>query len=512
MGKQLVSRVAASLRGPTATLASRTLHTYLEEAAFHFPDRPWLTEGATSINFVEGVRRVAAMAAMLARKGLRNGDRVAILMPNTTAFALLAFACWRQGIVVVGLNPLYSDGTLRQLLADARPALLATLAIDDLPARAARIGEEGAVPILVLPQIPIEPSPYAAITPICAETDLAVLQYTGGTTGLPKGAMLSHRNISSCVEQILIDMRDFKRGRESFLALGPFTHVIGSTLTLSLATAVAAEIVIPERFEAEATARFCLEHRISVIFAVPTVFGALARSDAARRGDWSHLTYALCGGAPLPAAIRTEFEIVTGKPLHEGYGCSETASAAAFTPACANYPAGSVGGPMANCLVEICDGAGGLLEEGETGEIVVSGPNVTEGYWTGERGTPPPEINRRFATGDSGFIRDGALFVVDRIKDMIIASGFNVYPAQVEAALRDHPAIAELAIVGVPDHYRGETVKAVVVLQPGCALSLIDLQAYSRSRLSPVEVPRVLDVVALLPRTAVGKIDKKKLR
>lgn len=506
---------AALLRGPEAPLALRPLHGYLAAAAAAFPDRPWLSEGAETLSYAEGVVRVKDCVRALAAMDVQTGDRVVALLPNSIHFAVLAFACWRQGFVLVGLNTLYSDMTLGQLVADARPRVVVTSATGDLADRAAAICTPLGIPVhSLVPDAGKLGLERGSCFPPCSDPGLAVLQYTGGTTGVPKGAMLSHRNISSCVEQILLDMRDFRPGVESFIALGPFSHVIGTTLTLALATAVAAEIVIPDRFEAEATTRFLLERQITVIFAVPTIFGAITQSMAGRGGDWSHLRYALCGGAPLPAAIQSGFEAISGATLYQGYGSSETAAGAVFTPARGPHPAGSVGKPLANCTVEILDSEGRPVAEGGQGEIVISGPNIMEGYWEGEvpamiRGN---EVPGRFSTGDSGCIRDGALFVVDRIKDMIIASGFNIYPAQVEAVLREHPAIAEVAVVGAPDAYRGETVKAVVLPRPGQSLTIDDLQQFAKGRLSALEIPRLLEIVDVLPRTAIGKIDKRKLR
>lgn len=506
---------AAVLHGPTVPLATRPLHDYLAAATAAFPDRPWLSDNVETLTYAEGLLRVERWAARLASMDVGSGDRVAVLMPNSIAFALLAFACWRQGVVLVGLNPLYSDAMLTALLADAKPRLVATLDAPDLTERAAAICIPLAIPTLSTSSVSGNSGSGKGDTLLpCPEPGLSVLQYTGGTTGVPKGAMLSHRNVSSCVEQILLDMSGFVPGRESFIALGPFSHVIGTTLTLALATAVAAEIVIPDRFEPEATTRFILDRGISTIFAVPTIFGAIAASAAGRAGDWSGLRHALCGGAPLPQPVKADFERLTGRVLHQGYGCSETSSGAVFTPAAGEHPPGSVGRPMANCWVEIIGADGAPVGEGEAGEIIISGPNVMEGYWTGE---PPAAIRAadtpgRFATGDGGCIRDGALFVVDRIKDMIIASGFNVYPAPIEAVLRTHPAIADVAVVGAPDAYRGETVKAVAVLHPGQTLTLDDLQTFARGLLSAIELPRQLAIVDALPRTAIGKIDKRKLR
>ena len=510
------SLIPDSLRGEQTDLNIRPLHQYLETAAIDFPDRPWLNDGPVRLTFTQGRDLVERIATWLVAGGLLPGDRVALLMPNCIPYALFAFACWRQGIVLVGLNPLYSDAMLQRLVQDSRPVLIVAPARNGLPDRLGKIIADLPTRQIVVAtddcsDLPLYIDEWEVTEP-CSAPVLAVLQYTGGTTGVPKGAMLSHNNISACVEQILFDMTKFRRGQESFLALGPFSHVIGSTLTLSLATSVAAEIVIPERFHAEQTTQYCLDRRISVIFAVPTVFGAMANSVAAVQGDWSALVYAMCGGAPLPLSVQSDFERVTGRRLLQGYGSSETSSAAVYTAAECTYPIGSVGKPMVNCAIDILLPNGMPVAGGEIGEICVTGPNVMEGYWTGHSPLKPNILPGRFPTGDSGCVRDGYLFVVDRLKDVIIASGYNIYPAQVEEVLCAHPAIVEVAVIGVPDSYRGETVKAVAVLHPKQSLTLDTLQMFARDKLSAMEMPRILQIVDALPRTAVGKIAKTELR
>ncbi|HEV7312791.1 class I adenylate-forming enzyme family protein [Sphingopyxis sp.] len=508
-GRQIGSR----LEGPRLELEATPLHDLLDRAAGSHGARPWLSEGETILSYSEGVAAVAAMASRLAQLGISRGDRVAVLMPNSIAFAIIAFACWRQDFILVGLNHIYSDEMLAQLVDDARPAILVTSDLGDLPVRARTLTEQSGTNLLVVDATArlLQRQGFDVTIASAPDPSLAALQYTGGTTGLPKGAMLSHRNISICVAQICEGMRDFREAREKFIALGPFSHVIGTTLTLALATALAAEIVIPERFDAEKTTEFILDQEITTIFAVPTIFAAIAKSRAAKKGDWSGLTYALCGGAPLAANDKTAFEAVTGVRLHQGYGCSETASAAVFTAGTRAVPPGSIGQPIADCSIEIIGPDGAPLQPGETGEIVVTGPNVMEGYWQGSLPVIEP-ISRSFATGDCGYIDKGHVFIVDRLKDMIIASGFNVYPARVERVVQAHPAIAEVAVVGKPDPYRGETVKAVAILNPGMTLTLEELQQFAGKRLSPLEMPRILECVVDLPRTPIGKVDKKRLR
>ncbi len=488
------------------------------------------------ISYADGLKLVDKLAQGLARFGLQRGDRLAVIAPNLPAYLLLAFACWRQGYILVGINSLYATPMLAKRIRDAEPSLIVTVDASDVQKRVtSALGDDSTTRLVVLKsdssdvagkQRPVAAGnlgwhdiladarhePAADIEPV---TDVAVLQYTGGTTGEPKGAMLTHGNISACTTQLMYGMPELAAGNERFIAMGPFSHIIGITLIMVAATAIAAEIVIPQRFHPEETSQFCLDEAITVIFGVPTVFNAIANSHAARSGIWLSLRYSMCGGAPLPAEIAASFRRVTGCDLLQGYGLSESAAGICFTPPGKPVPAGSAGYPLAGSRVEIrsVDDPTEVVHLGEIGEIAAAGPQIMRGYWRQQARTEEVMIGDLLRTGDTGYMDEaGAIFIVDRIKDLIIASGYNVYPRQVEEAIYKHPSVREVAVIGIKDDYRGESVKAVVSLLPGTTLGLEELQQFLSSELSPIEIPKALDVMEELPKTAVGKISKLDLR
>ncbi len=280
-------------------------------------------------------------------------------------------------------------------------------------------------------------------------------------------------------------------------------------------TALASEIVIPARFHPEETTAFCLQKGISVIFGVPTMFAAIANAKASQGADWSQLRYCVGGGAPLPAEVSSMFQRVTRCRLLQGYGLSESASGVCFSPPSKDTPDGSAGFALAGSRIEIrsINDPSKVVLRGEVGEICAAGPQIMQGYWQQKDKTDEVMIGDLLRTGDSGYIdANGAVFVVDRLKELIIASGYNVYPRLVEKALYTHPSIREAAVIGSPDSYRGETVKAVVSLHPDTSLDLKSLQLFLKEKLSPIEIPKLLQILEELPKTAIGKISKIDLK
>lgn len=525
-------------KGAGGFVESTPLFEYLTSAASDFPDRTWISYGERKISYRDGLSVVEKLAAALCAQGLTKGDRVAVCLPNDTFYPLFAYACWRQGIVLVGINSLYAVPMLTQIFTDADPKLIITRDDPELLLRIIKSRDAScASKILALPvhgdaiQALDDSEPTsngtisltefsnscAAVHPaaVNAQDDIAVLQYTGGTTGSPKGAMLTHGTISSCVSQLRLGMPKLRRGEEIYIAIGPFAHVIGTTLILAAVTSIASEILIESRFHPVESIQLCIDRKVSVLFGVPTMFGAIASSPSSQGADWSHLRYAMCGGAPLPRQIAIAFESVTGCEVLQGYGLSESSGGVALSPPGMTLPEGAVGHPIAGCQVEVrsLDDRTKLVSIHEIGEICAAGPQIMRGYWQQPEKTAEVMIGRFLATGDTGYIDEtGAIHIVDRIKDLIIASGFNVYPSAVEDALYMHPAIREAAVIGEKDDYRGETVKAVVSLNAGRSLDLESLQTFLRSKLSPIEIPKLLEIRDDLPKTAVGKISKLDLR
>jgi long-chain acyl-CoA synthetase len=457
---------------------------------------------------------------------------VALCLPNHPAVPILCNAIWLAGGVVVATNPLNAQPSIQQQFADCSPRFVFTTTQHELAAKVRAAAGDGATVLAVdasgasafdmsrptdaLAELASSASGKLADLPrISPEEDLAVLQYTGGTTGTPKGAVLTHGNLSRNLAQMRCALDRLDYGAERFLAAAPFSHIIGLSSVLAFGQSIAAELVIVTRFHAEETTRLILDRRLSYIVGVPTMYNAMLQTGLVAQADWSFVKYPITGGAPLPDEIANRFLAVTGHQLLPGYGLSETSPAVALMPYGAIAPQGATGRPLAGTFISIrcIDDPKVAMPRGERGEICVSGPQVMQGYWHRPEESRAAFIDGWFRTGDIGLIDgEGYLHVVDRLKDIIIASGFNVYPARVEAAIYQHPGIVEAAVIGEPDPYRGETVKAVVALAPGALLTLIELQTFLRDKLSPIEMPKLLQIVDQLPKSPAGKILRRELR
>lgn len=299
------------------------------------------------------------------------------------------------------------------------------------------------------------------------------------------------------------------------LGVAPFAHVTGFSALLCMGSYLGATIVLENRFEADATARLCLDERVTFTTCVPTVMEAFNRSPIAQGGDWSALKYVIAGGAPLPGATRTRFEAMTGCQLCQGYGLSETSPAVLIGYGDVNAPPESVGLPLPGTQVAIsaADDPDRFLAPGETGEIRIAGPQVMQGYWRRPEESAVALHGGLLRTGDLGRIdAGGRVHVSGRLKDLIIASGYNIYPGRIEDAIFAHDGVADVAVIGVPHAYRGETVKAVVVPKPGRTMTLDELQAWLKPLVSPMEMPKLLELRQSLPKSPAGKTLKTELR
>lgn len=505
-----------------------------DRAAAALAERPLFHTDAAIFPYRTLHAATLRLARHLLDLGVTPGDRIATLMPNHPLFLVAMQAAWRCGAALAGLNPLYGLPLLQRQLAEVEPKVLLTLDQPDLIARAEAVAPAGT--ILRIGAVdgsdlsaPANAGDERALSrhlaglsgagpdAVSGRTvrDLALLQFTGGTTGVPKAAELTHANISCNLQQIHAMLPGFAYGEENFLALPPFSHIIGSSIILCLGLRLGATMHPLERFLPEEATHLILERRISFMSGVPPMFMAIARAEAGRGGDWSALKYCMTGGAPIPVALIAEFEAVTGTPLMTAYGLSETSPGAVLAPPGERAPEGGTGWPLPGTRVEIRDvgDRGRILPRGERGEICIAGPQVTRGYFRRQEETDLALGDGHLRTGDIGVIdAQGCVWVVDRLKDIIIASGYNIYPALVEEAIYRHPDVAEAAVIGVPDDYRGETVKAVIVPRAGAALDLPALQDFLRDLLSPMEMPKLLELRDALPRSPAGKILRRALR
>jgi long-chain acyl-CoA synthetase len=465
----------------------------LDRAVERFGGRPAAWHDGRRTTFAQLDELADRAATWLLDEGVRPGDRVAVRMANHPLYAAWAHAIWRVGATLVSVNPLFAEGASAAIVRDSGARVVVT-AQTPLPDAAG-------------------PAPRAQVGP----GDVAVLQYTGGTTGAPKGAMLTHANLVAGQRQLAERCPELVPGEERLFSAVPMAHVSGLVLAILLSASLSAEMLVVPRFTPAEAVRLVDELRPTFLPIVPTMATALLRenpSPPTPAERWSSVKVTTCGAAPLAVDLQRRFEALTGCPVRPSYGGTETTAIATLSPPAGSAP-GSSGVPLPDTVVEIrsLEDPSVVLPARERGEIAVRGPQVAKGYWANPEATAEYFAGGAFRSGDVGFLDErGFLHVVDRVKDMIIASGYNVYPATVERAVFTHPAVAETIVIGVPDDYRGEDVKAYVVLAPGETLTLEELQDHVRPLLSPMELPRQLEIRDELPKTAVGKLSRRALR
>jgi len=346
------------------------------------------------------------------------------------------------------------------------------------------------------------------------DKDIAVLQYTGGTTGRPKGAMLSQGNLSANVSQMRHWYVDLEPGNEKVLGILPFFHVFAMTAVMNFAVASGAQMILLPRYELGQTLKTITSKKPTIFPAVPTIYAAINQSPDLSKFDLSTIRFCISGGAPLPLEVKETFERLTGCRLVEGYGLSETAPVATCNAMNdANKP-GSIGQVMPQTEISIHDleAPHDVLGIGERGEVWIKGPQVMSGYLNRPEENANSLRDGWFRTGDVGYMdHEGHFFLVDRVKDLILCSGYNVYPRMVEEAIYLHPGVAEVTVIGIPDEYRGESPKAFVKLKEGETLSEEDLKGFLEDKLSKIEMPSEIEFRSELPKTIIGKLSKKEL-
>lgn len=487
----------------------------LAAAAAEAPDVEALVDGERRIDYADMLASVAAFAHELQALGAR-GERVATLVGNSIEACVAAYGVLAAGAQHVPLNPLLTPHELAFILADAAPAVLV---IDEAladaacaPARAAGIGEI----VVVGPRtrrLDVPTGRRLALPPLPDPQALALLQYTGGTTGRAKGVELTHDAIAVNVAQreALLPSR---RG-DRILCMMPLSHAYAMAMGLFLAPYAGGTLVILPRYQPDAVLDAVERERISVFPGSPTVFTGLLAHPRFDRTDWSRVHTCYSGASALPAPLLARWQAATGCPVHEGYGMTEAGPVLSFNPVGRPIRPGSVGVPVPLTAIEIVDVETGerVLDAGERGEIRARGPQLMRGYRHRPDETAQALRGGWLYTGDIGELdADGWLYVRDRKKDMAIVGGYNVYPREVEETLFAHPAIADAAVVGVPDDYRGERLVAHIVLRPGARADDDSLREYCGERLARYKWPSAFVRHDALPRTSANKTDKNVLR
>ncbi|WP_134667200.1 MULTISPECIES: class I adenylate-forming enzyme family protein [unclassified Amycolatopsis] len=466
-----------------------------EERARRNPNRPCLADEHGELGNAGFAVRVRSAAAALRARGVGAGDVVAVLLPNRVEFAVVLFAAWRLGAAVTPVNPELTDGEASFQIADARAKVvvgqgdsdLVTMRVEELATAAPDDG-------------PVADDDHA----------VALLIYTSGTTGQPKGVVLDHRNVRVMTEMI-VDALELGPADHSLLIL-PLFHVNGIVVSVLAPLLAGGRSTITARFRADDFFDTIERVRPTYFSAVPAIYARLAGLPDTVRPDTSSLRLAVCGAAPMPAELIQRVEERFDVVVVEGYGLSEGSCASTLNPLAGPRKPGTVGLPLPGQKVALMDPRGQLVTDGP-GEVVVRGPNVMRGYLNRPEATAATIVDGWLHTGDVGrFDEDGYLVLVDRIKDMIIRGGENLYPKEIENALHAHPAVLEAAVVGAPHPVLGELPVATVTLYPSRTASEAELLAHCRERLTRVKVPARIDIVPALPRNPVGKIDKPALR
>jgi long-chain acyl-CoA synthetase len=521
----------------------------LADAAREYPHAPALHFEGRTTSYAELADRAWRMAAALAKLGVTKGSRVGLILPNCPQAVVALFAALRLGAVVVQNNPLYTERELERQLADAGVDVLicldlvyervkavrervgireviVTSALDELPAlkrvlapstrrgRAASAGIGREEPVRRWRDLLRQGADKAPETEVDAAGDLALLQYTGGTTGAAKGVMLSHANLAANVEQVRAWFPDADPGHEVMMAVLPFFHVYGLTVCLLLGIRLRAALVLLPRFDLHQVLAAIDRYRPTLFPGVPTMYVAVNNAVAKGGHDLSSIKACLSGAAPLPMEVAERFERFSGGRLVEGYGLSESSPVAIANPIYGKRKAGTIGMPLPDTLARVADPAdpSRTLPVGDAGELALRGPQVMLGYWNRPDESAQVLRDGWLLTGDVAVMdEEGYFSIVDRKKDLIIAGGYNIYPREVEEVLYEHPKVQEVCVAGVPDPYRGETVKAFVVLRPGEQATTEELREFAKSRLAAYKVPRTVEFRDQLPKTMVGKVLRRAL-
>jgi long-chain acyl-CoA synthetase len=520
----------------------------LDDAVRRFARRPALDFLGKRTSYAELGAMVDRAAAGLQAIGVKPGVNIGLCLPNTPYFVIMYHAILKAGGTVVNFNPLYTEREIDAQARDANVAIIVSLDLAAIHNKIASLANQGLFKTVIvcamtaalpaakaalfrlakardLASIPNQP-PYLRFatltggartpTPVAIDParNIATLQFTGGTTGTPKAAMLTHANITANVRQILQSGPALRDGKERILGILPLFHVFAMTAVMNLGLTIGAELILLPRLDIKTLMKTITTRRPTIMPGVPTLYTAISNA-AAQAGikDLSFIKFCISGGAPIPADVAERFERISNCQVLEGYGLSETSPVVTGTPP-GQIRRGSAGRPLPGTTIEIRDPdhPATILPPGERGEICVRGPQVMRGYYNRPAETEAVFIDGALRTGDIGYLDpDGYLFIVDRIKDLILCGGYNVYPRVIEEAAYQHPAIQDAIAIGIPDAYRGQAPKLFVTLRPGATATEADISAFLNQHLNKIELPKAIEIRDSLPKTLVGKLSKKEL-
>lgn len=527
------------------------LYETLERAAAHFPNRPAIIFHNWQVTYRKLKRLVDFAAANLKKNGVKAGDRVAIMLPNCPQAVISYWACLKIGAVVVMTNPLYMEKELLHHFNDSGTKTLITLnllwkRIDNLRSRlnlqrifVTSIADCLSFPLNILYRLKsrreykLGPIPYDGSTvlrwksllkltlldsphPINPHEDLAALQYTGGTTGISKGVMLTHANLCYNAQQARAILHTIKESGEVMLGLLPFFHIYGLTVCVNLGTLIGATLVPVAKFVPLDVLKTIDKCKPTIFPCAPSIFIALLQQKNLEKYNLSSVRYCVSGSAPMPVPVMEKFNSLTnGADIIEGFGLTEASPITHLNPLHGKSKNGSIGLPFPDTDAAIVDMEVGSipLPVGKIGELVIRGPQVMRGYWNRPDETASVLRNGWLYTGDIAYMdEEGYFFIVDRKKDIIISGGYNVYPREIDEVLHDHPAVKEAVSVGINHKTRGEIIKAYIVLKEGHEVSKAEIMAFCREKLANYKVPKQVEFREDLPKSIVGKVLRRVIR
>ncbi len=530
-------------------IAPKPVFSLLDRAVADFPNNPAMDFMGKITSYAELGDMVNRAAKGFRELGVKKGVHVGLFLPNCPQSLICYYAIMKAGGTVVNFSPLYSLPELEHQVKDSDTQILVTLNLEALYPKAAALVGHGKLKKLVVGKLTdvlpfpknmlfrlfkgkeiskmvmdtqhvsfdalLAHPPIKRAATIDPENHIAVLQYTGGTTGVPKGAVLTHKNVYVNAVQSGRWMDLDARGEGRTLAVLPFFHVFAMTTVLNFGMYKGNCLIMLPRFELNQVVKLIHKKKPTLMPGVPTMFNAIINHPKLSKYDLSSLKCCISGGAPLPADVKHRFEALTHCKLIEGYGLTETSPVVSCNPVHGVNKTGSIGLPFigTEVLIEDVEKPGRFLPQGHKGELCVKGPQVMDRYWQNEEETKAVLRDGILRTGDIATLdEDGYIFITDRLKDMIIAGGFKIYPRDVEEAIFAHEAVEEAAVVGVDDSYRGQTVKAFVKLHATQLVSEESLRNFLKERLGKHEVPTEIVFINDIPKTMVGKVDKKALR
>lgn len=517
-----------------ADIKEESLYELVRSAAARFGDATAITFYQKTFSFKEVLGITEHYAACLHAEGFQKGDRIAIMLPNTPHYLFSLFAAFRVGGIAAQVNPMYVEREIEHVLKDSGAKFIVVL--DILYPRVKAVQKQTQVEKVIVVSLTQQSvdlqegdvmfddflKSAAAKAPdvhIDAREDVAVLQYTGGTTGVSKGVMLTHYNLQANVEQIynfMFKTLEDMPANPKVMAVLPMFHIYGLTCNGFQGFRAGCNQIVLPRFDVQEVMETVQRETPFQMSGVPTMYVALNSQPNLEQYGFDKISYYNSGGAAMPVEQLYLFEKRTGRALSEGYGLSEASPVTHFNPSFTERRAGSIGIPLPNTDAKLVRETPDGVEEvavGEVGELIIKGPQVMKGYWNMPEETAAVLKDGWLFTGDMAYRNEeGYFYIADRKKDMIIAGGFNIYPREVEEVLYQHPAVQEVVVIGIPDEYRGENVKAYVTLNQGVQITEEELITFSREHLAAYKAPRFVEFRDQMPKSAVGKLLRRKLR